>query len=275
MDGETPGFTPPQDSTPQTPPPTSAAPTPPSNQPTSGKSPLGSRNTIIAIVLVVLIAVGGFAYWNQKQNEKELEELLQFLDDFGDDFDYDDYDYDYDDYDYDYEDDYTYGDRDSYLLEESGTTGFSHFSDLEYFFETDYPTAWEVDVDDSIVAATFLSPYEDALDYFSENVNITTEDVSWYGDLTLDEYRDSSLGQIELALPGYEVVDTGDTYLGSDEAQYILGKYAMGDFDTRILSTFALDDYGTAYVVTYTYEADKVDLYQTEIDHMLRTFEIW
>jgi len=263
MEGETPGFTPPKDSTPETPSPAGATP------PVSGKSPFGSRNTIIAIVLIVVVAIGGFAYWNQKQNEKELDELLEFLDTFEDDWAFDDDDWDFDD-DWDSED----GLRDSYLVEESTTAGYDHFTDLEYWFEIDYPTGWILDVDDSIVPVTFMSPYEGDADYFSENVNVTTEDVSWYGELTLDEYGEASLDQIDLALPGYEVLEITDGMLGEHEAQYILGKYEMGAYDTRILSVFALD-WGTAYVVTYTYEAGKAALYQDVVDHMLGSFVIW
>ncbi len=281
MDGETPGFTPPQDpapqsstpqdSAPQTPPASPAGSTPPpvNTPPVSGKSPFGSRNVIIAIIVVVLVVVGGVAYWNQQQQEKELQEFFDMLDDF------EDYDYDYD-YDYEYETGYdtSYGERDSYLSYESVTPGYYTYSDLKYWFDMDYPMDWELDVDDSIVAVTFLSPYSDDLDYFAENVNVTTEDISWYGPMTLDEYGEASMEQIELALPGYEIVEIRDSWLGNHEAQYILGSYVMGSFDTRIMSAFTLVD-GTAYVVTYTYEAGNADLYQDVVDYMMTTFEVW
>jgi hypothetical protein len=286
MEGETPGFTPPtpdSNSQPSAPQPSSPQPTSPLSSPVGastspassppppagsdlaggGKSPFGPRK--IAIIVVIVLAVAGvYGYLNNKKNEREIEELLEFLEDYDD----------YDDYDEDYYSDYdsNYG-RETYYTEESSTPGYGHYVDTEYWFEMDYPESWEVEVDGGLLAVTFMSEYEDEFDYFAENVNVTTEDLAWYGPITLSEYADASLEQIKLALPGYEVMEIKDTWMGDSEAMYIYGSYVVGDFDTQIWSAFTIVN-DQAYVMTYTCESAVCRDYDEYKNHMLESFTV-
>lgn len=272
------GFTPPQNSAPQAP---SSAPISPtsSGQPMGdvsssqnpmgssfGKSPFGSRNVIIAIVLIVLILGGGIAYWYKEKQERELEEFFQMMDDYNyDDYSYDDYTSD--DYSYDYS-------RDTYYTEAASTPGYQHYVDTAYYFEMDYPEDWTVEAEDGVLVASFVSPYKDDYDYFSENLNVTTEDVSWYGPMTLQEYADASVEQIKLALPEYEVVEIRDEMMGQNPAMSIYGSYVVDDFDSQIWSTFTLID-GTAYVITFTCDSVTCSDYESIREHVTRSFELY
>lgn len=275
------GFTPPQNSAPQAP---SSAPIAPTSggQPITGmpmgdvsssqnpmgsafgKSPFGSRNTIIAIALIMVVLGGGIAYWYKEKRDSELEDFLQMMDD---------YDYNYDDYS---SSDYGTTDysRDTYYTEESSTPGYQHYVDTAYSFEMDYPKDWTMEAEDGVLVASFVSPYLDDFDYFAENLNVTTEDISWYGPMTLQEYADVFVEQIKLALPEYEVVEMRDEMMGSNPAMSIYGSYIVDDFDTQIWSTFTLVN-GTAYVITFTCDSLTCSDYQNIREHVTQSFTVY
>src|SRR4051812_36855776 len=55
---------------------------------------------------------------------------------------------------------------------------FARYQDSEYSFLIKYPRAWKLVVHPQPgAAAVFLSPKENALDVFQENVNVTIQDV--------------------------------------------------------------------------------------------------
>ena len=255
------------------PPPSNVPPASPSgpSTPDSGQSPFHSqgawKRNLLIVVGIVVLAGAGYAYYEEQRYNDFYEDYYayEYYDDYYDDSYYDD---SYDDY---YDDSYTdYSVRDTYRSQASAIGGYMTYTDLEYFFQIDYPSDWDVTAEFGAVHVTFTTPYSDVEDYFSENANITTEDISYYGDLTLTEYGDAALGQMTSALPEYVLIDRGTRTMGTYDAGYLVGAYDLGFAQSEILSVFTIVD-ETVYIMTFTNEAGNTE-FDAAVDQMLETF---
>lgn len=207
----------------------------------------GMGNVIIAILLIAVVGGGGFYYWTTTQEEvttsvvdtNETTEVSSFSD------------------------------------TPSSVPGYITYTSAPHGFSIDYPEAWSKDETSSLVPVAFYAPFSDAFDLFQDNLNVTTEDTTYYGEVTLQEYSDAGLANIQLALPEYVVVDQGTRTFGKGdyEGAYLLGNYSTQGIDLQIYSLFTLVD-GTAYVVTYTYESSQAETYQATADAMIASFQI-
>lgn len=169
--------------------------------------------------------------------------------------------------------DVTDGVQDTFTTEASSTEGYMTFMHSSEGFQMDYPNEWEVDTSSDMILVAFYSQAEGAEDLFSENINLTTEDTTTYGEVSLQEYADAGLENIQVALPEYVLTDQGTRTFAGQEGSYLLGTYPVQGIELEIYSLFTIVN-GKAYVLTYTYESSQAATYQAVADAMIDSFKL-
>jgi hypothetical protein len=160
---------------------------------------------------------------------------------------------------------------DDYTIEASDTAGFSTYHDHVFGYALDYPSDWTVDP--AFDGTMFLSPYEDAADYLTENVIVATEDVSYVPGLTLEEYMEAALPYL-VEDPSYTYQYEGYQPLGDYDGMYVVGSYDMGYGDTAgVLTLFTISS-DMVYLFNYTFESPEKDMYVPIVDHMIESFDL-
>jgi len=150
---------------------------------------------------------------------------------------------------------------------------FTLYKNLVYGLQIGYPVNWEMQEDFLGSIVMFLSPLENDLDIFQENVNIITEDLP-DGNITVDEYVDVSLAQIEALVLDFNLLESKSLTLNGNPA-YKIVYTGSGDGGEQIewLQVLTIKD-TTAYVITFTAEVGAYSNYESVIDEMINTFEL-
>lgn len=211
-----------------------------------------SRNIILGVVLLLLVLGGGFYYWTMRLESQTYD--TYFAEDSFDD---------------------GVSVQEPYTTTSSATADFMTFTHNNDGFSIDYPVAWEMDTSSVLVPVAFYSPFSSDADFFQDNVNVTTEDTTPYGEISLNDYAAAGLENIQLSLPEYTLVEQGARTFGQGnyEGAYLLGEYVAPDITLNIYSLFTVVE-GTAYVITYSYNPEEEELYQVTVDMMMASFKV-
>ncbi len=146
---------------------------------------------------------------------------------------------------------------------------------LEYTDESSgvklrYPKDWTtVSGVDGIVVG-FLAPSVDPWDSFLANVNVIVEDLS-YDPMTLDEYADYGLYQLDLA--GFYVPHMEETMVAGCPAYRVLYEAYDETMGLKWLQVWTVRD-NRAYVITYTAKQDQFRDHLSDVENMIESFEI-
>ncbi len=156
-----------------------------------------------------------------------------------------------------------------------------------------YPQDWEPKEYVNETVVVFLSPLEEGVEAFQENVSISVQDIP--EDATLDDYTKVVLAQIKL------MGDIPNVYLNILESApkkiakrhghkivYTLTEYAYPEESVKAGLTPELDEVGfcvqimmawaikdqRAYIFVYTSTNDAYETFLPEVDDMLKSFRI-
>lgn len=155
----------------------------------------------------------------------------------------------------------------------SEVAGFNTFEDLDFGFSIDYPESWEAQTPNfDLVAAMFFSPQTGDQNTFT-NVNVTVDDATSIGDISLQEYADQSLAQLETILPQYLLVEQGASNLGEYEGHYMAARYVEGEIEFELMSVFAVVG-DRIFAITHTYLPDYKELSNSLVDQMVDSFSL-
>lgn len=142
------------------------------------------------------------------------------------------------------------------------------FGSSDYPFSIEYPANWESQRDSFGAVIIVLSPLTDSDDQFAENVNVVVEDLGG-ADLTLDEYVDLAVAQLESFIPGFLISDEFAAEMGDQPSWFIVYTGVQDGDAYKWAQEIALFE-GSAYIITYTGAPDGFDLY---LPHALAIFE--
>lgn len=141
------------------------------------------------------------------------------------------------------------------------------FSSREHGFAITGPRGWTKG-EAAPALVVFRSPQADESDAFTENVNVTVEDLP-SDSVSLRQYRDGALANVRRAITNFRLLEEGDARLGGTAAARISYLGTQGQFQLRFLQVFAVRT-AKAYVVTFTAEEPRFEQYrpaaQTAID---------
>ncbi len=142
-------------------------------------------------------------------------------------------------------------------------------------FSIRYPSDWSVEENKKGVATILLSPLENDLDLFKENVNIVVQDLSIHP-LNLEEYTKLAIKQMKIVFKkNMSILESKPVKLAGRPAHEFvyLGNMGDGRANIKIMHIWTLDGL-TAYQVTYTALEDKYDKYLLKVKEMIRSFKI-
>lgn len=149
---------------------------------------------------------------------------------------------------------------------------FGVFTEDDYHITIKYPQNWTVAKGYAGTVVTFVSPKEDGLDSFQENLNIAVQDLS-KPPMTLDQFTELAIKQMNAVFKtNIKVVESKPiTYAGLPA--YL---YAVKATDSKGISLkfiwFIKDD--QAYTITCAAQLLRSEKYAGTFDEMLRSFSI-
>jgi eukaryotic-like serine/threonine-protein kinase len=142
------------------------------------------------------------------------------------------------------------------------------YTDEEKGYSIAYKTDWEKkDVDISIV---FSSPKENEDDLFQEAVNVVVQDMSSMS-MTLEQLTGHMEDYLEKA--SATIVKSEAATLGGIPGHKLVVTGNQGEMELKMQQVYTVVE-NKAYIVTYTAEADKFDLFLKDAEKMIDSFKV-
>ena len=150
---------------------------------------------------------------------------------------------------------------------------FSVYYDKTYGFDIQYPVGWQViRSPNPKVAVVFLSPKENALDVFRENVNITVEDVP-AEIATLQDFSDKIILQMTKVFKNIKVRESRPFVFGERKGRRVVFTADKPDAIT-ILNVWTIKGAGKSYILTYMAMTRKYPKYLRLVEAMIQSFKL-
>ena len=139
----------------------------------------------------------------------------------------------------------------------------------EWGFKISYPVGWTIEEEEDYIA--FYAPYEDTWDTFNENVVVTVEELPY--PMSLEDYLNEALPGLQSMVEDFTLLGIYDDTISGKPAKIIA--YAGSIYGYYLVfSQVAVIEGKRAYVLTFTAEPDKVDLYADTFDKILYSFTL-
>ena len=119
----------------------------------------------------------------------------------------------------------------------------------------------------------FLSPWESDSDLVKENLVITWVDLSAQP-MTLNEYTQKTISQLQQIITDYHIIDSGETALADRPAYEVVFTGKQGQYMVKVRVVWAVEN-NKAYIITYAGEESNYANYQEIVDQMIDSFEIY
>ena len=151
-------------------------------------------------------------------------------------------------------------------------TAYKNYVNQDFNIKLSYPDSYELQEGLMGTVAVFLSEKESSTDLFQENLNVIVQDLSAQP-MTLDEYNDLSLGQIETLITDSKIISSKKTTLAGKSAYEVIYTGRQGQYNLKWRQLWTVID-NTAYVLSYTSEINQFDNYFEVFNKMIDSFEI-
>jgi len=144
-------------------------------------------------------------------------------------------------------------------------------------FSLEHPVRWAI-VENHPEGADviFVSPKENALDFYQENVNIVIQDLSLNAKMPqkLDEYSRIAMRQIKVVFKsGIEVLEDAPTFLDNRLGHKFVYQGQDAKLGLKLMHIWTIDN-GRAYQFTYSALISKFDKFWPQAEKMLDSFKI-
>ena len=150
---------------------------------------------------------------------------------------------------------------------------FETYTQARQKFSIKYPTDWYKQENQEGASVIFLSPLDNQLDFFKENVNVVVQDLS-KSSMELKDYTDTAIRQVEIIFrENLQVIESKPTWLSGYPAHrfIFLGKGPEAEFKYFIVWTIKDN---VAYQVTYAAISSQFDKYLPIVKRMMSSFKI-
>ena len=154
------------------------------------------------------------------------------------------------------------------------TEKFSYYHNAQYGFGMNYPQNWKVIENSQGTAVIFMSPKENELDAFQENVNIVVQDLS-RKPMGLNEYTSLAITQlIAVFKHNIEMIESKPIYWANMPAHKLvyIGKGNDGS-RTKLVHVWAVQG-TTAYQLTFATPEAQYDKYSGSVNTMINSFRL-
>jgi serine/threonine-protein kinase len=152
------------------------------------------------------------------------------------------------------------------------TTGLSTYDSPDYGISIKYPAEWTKDEQIMGAVVVFFAPTEGPSDIFQDNVNIIVQDLSAQP-MTLDEYTELSLAQIEQFITDPSILDSSAVTLAGNPGHKLVYTGKQGQYDLQWIQVWTMKN-DKAYVISYTAEISRYSALLETVQEMIDSFEI-
>jgi eukaryotic-like serine/threonine-protein kinase len=150
---------------------------------------------------------------------------------------------------------------------------FIKYENIQEGFAMIYPSTWTLTEGAEGTAAMFLSPKENDLDYFKENVNIIIQDLK-EKPMMLEEYSKIAIHQVKVVFEqNVEVLESAPTYFAGQPAHKFVYIGKGPEAELKLLHIWTIKN-RKAYQLTYTALSSKFDQYFGKVNRMIKSFKI-
>lgn len=142
-----------------------------------------------------------------------------------------------------------------------------------YGFSLRYPATWSYKENQDGAAAIFMTPNENPLDTFRENVNIVIQDIPRQSP-TLREYTKRAIFQLQVVFgQGLIILESKPAIIDGRAAHRFVFLSRIDNVDFRTMCMWTLAE-GKAYQITYTALNAQYDKYIGQVKRLVRSFKI-
>lgn len=139
--------------------------------------------------------------------------------------------------------------------------------------EIEYPDNWDENTSGQMGTRFILfSPLESDSDHFRENVNLLIQDLH-NEDIDLALYAELSENQVKTLVTDGEILTSKRQNNENGAHHKLIYNGKQGIFELRFEQYFWIID-DKAYVLTFTSEQDKYDMYKADSDKILKSFQL-
>jgi len=132
-----------------------------------------------------------------------------------------------------------------------------------------HPTSWTTQENVMGSTAVFLSPKENAQDFFQENINIISFDLS----MTLDQSSAYAESQIKQAITDANILESSQTTLAGNPAHKLVFTGRQGQNNLKWMQVWTMKN-DKVYLLTYTAEEGSYDAYLPTAQEIMASFTI-
>jgi hypothetical protein len=147
----------------------------------------------------------------------------------------------------------------------------TRYESTRHGFSIQIPATWQFKEGYMGTLFIAISPLDDSLDEFRENVNVTVEKLDRY--ISLDEYMKISVRNMARMLTLFKEEETGRRKSDAGEVGWIRYTHRQGIYHIRGLATIAIEG-NQAFVVTCTAESDRFMKYRSLFELMSKSFRL-
>jgi len=140
-------------------------------------------------------------------------------------------------------------------------------------YKIEYPTSWTLDTSGLAGSELFvLSPLENDTDKFRDNVSVIIQNLAGQN-IDLDKYKDISETQIAGLGTNGKILESSKMEATAQGDYYKL-KYALNQGNFKlIITSYCYIKNEKAYLITFTSESGKYDLYKETGNKILDSFQ--
>ncbi len=147
------------------------------------------------------------------------------------------------------------------------------YEDPTYKIKMQYPSYLTKQEESSGDVVFFLSPQNSTTDAFPANVNILVVQNISDQPVSLDDFTNQSIEQIEELVPDYAFTDSRKATLAKEDAYLLAYTGTQGLLKLKWMSVYTIKN-NTLYLITYTADVDRFPVYLSAVSRMLDSFEI-
>jgi len=151
---------------------------------------------------------------------------------------------------------------------------FLNFVDnLKYGFSIKYPSTWEKKEKLRDFIVVFLAPLENESDKFRENLSLMVSNL-FMQTMDLSDYVNFSIDQLREAILDFRLFEKTQTKISKIPAYKIVYSGKRKQMNIKIMQHYAIKR-NKVYLITYTAEKDKYEMYLKSLQKMIKTFKIF
>jgi serine/threonine-protein kinase len=132
-----------------------------------------------------------------------------------------------------------------------------------------HPTTWTTQENVMGSTAVFLSPRENAQDFFQENINIISFDLA----MTLDQYTAYAENQIKQSITDARIIESSPTTLAGLPAHKLVFTGRQGQNNLKWMQVWTIKN-NKVYLLTYTAEEGNYNAYLPTAQEIMASFTL-